>query len=64
MGGGHHKEVGSGEYVSVEVALPQENTEQEAVQGRMIYTYIPLTIKGELLRREGPEGSVSQKNII
>ena len=63
-GEGHHKEVGSGEYMSAEVVLPQENTEQEAVQGWMIYTYVPFTIKGELLRREGPEGSMFHRRIL
>lgn len=50
--------------MSAEVVLPQENTEQEAVQGWMIYTYILFTIKGELLRREGPETSMFHRRIL
>lgn len=53
-GKGHPKEVNEGRFLSAEVGLPQESTEQDAVQSRMIQTYMvmleTLAINGELLR--------------
>lgn len=63
-GEGHHKEV---EEWGVRVSRggsPRESPEQEAIQSWMIYIYITFTIKGELLRWEGPERSTFHRRIL